>query len=461
MASIETRGTKHRVVWRFDGVKQFLTCDSEDIAEQAKELVEGYRGRVSRDKIEAILFGDSEESDDVPTLAAWAPVWLASKTRIGPRGRRDYGRQLKNEILPVLGEKRLDEIRATDIGLFLNGLRRRPGKKPLAPATVTRFYSLIHGILAAAVREGHIPENPAELTDFVRDQIADDDTGEEDRVYLTPEDFEVLLGAFKPDDRPFVEVAAGTGARWGEITALMVKHLAARPRDGARKLRVWQAWKLAEDGSWYLGTTKGRQRRAIGIDDDLDRLLCLQAVVFDGRMWHLRGDDELLFTAPEGGRLVHSNYLHRVWEPAVIRASRCEKHPPAPQASRILDATGRCGEHGGRLTRADKPCLGKLVPGWDRCRDHMGPLPDTVSQCDCRGIIHARPTPHDLRHTHAAWLFADSKVSPLAISRRLGHANLSTTSEIYGGLAPSAEEAAVDAVAEAMGRLPRPTASTD
>ncbi|MEK8108697.1 tyrosine-type recombinase/integrase [Micromonospora sp. M12] len=61
-------------------------------------------------------------------------------------------------------------------------------------------------------------------------------------------------------------------------------------------------------------------------------------------------------------------------------------------------------------------------------------------------MLRRRPTPHDLRHTHAAWLFSDRRMTPLAISRRLGHAQLSTTSEIYGDLMPEAEEAAVDAL---------------
>ncbi|MFI5844339.1 hypothetical protein ACIA8K_32050 [Catenuloplanes sp. NPDC051500] len=42
-------------------------------------------------------------------------------------------------------------------------------------------------------------------------------------------------------------------------------------------------------------------------------------------------------------------------------------------------------------------------------------------------------------------------MAPLAVSRRLGHASLQTTSEIYGGLMPSVEEAAVSAITVAMG----------
>ena len=49
---------------------------------------------------------------------------------------------------------------------------------------------------------------------------------------------------------------------------------------------------------------------------------------------------------------------------------------------------------------------------------------------------------HDLRHTHATILLADGEMVN-AVSQRLGHANVSTTLEIYGHVLPKkAEETA-------------------
>jgi integrase len=59
---------------------------------------------------------------------------------------------------------------------------------------------------------------------------------------------------------------------------------------------------------------------------------------------------------------------------------------------------------------------------------------------------------HDLRHTHAAWLI--SKGKPLtAIQRRLGHASIAVTSDLYGHLLPEVDESIVAAIEEALAHI--------
>lgn len=56
---------------------------------------------------------------------------------------------------------------------------------------------------------------------------------------------------------------------------------------------------------------------------------------------------------------------------------------------------------------------------------------------------------HDLRHTHIAWLISDGH--PLtAISRRVGHASISVTSDRYGHLLPQVDEGILDTVDRAL-----------
>ncbi|RAV17552.1 hypothetical protein DQP57_00575 [Mycobacterium colombiense] len=52
---------------------------------------------------------------------------------------------------------------------------------------------------------------------------------------------------------------------------------------------------------------------------------------------------------------------------------------------------------------------------------------------------HRRPTIHDLRHSHASWLF-DKGLPPHAIQERLGHSDVTTTLSIYGHSAADVEE---------------------
>jgi integrase len=59
---------------------------------------------------------------------------------------------------------------------------------------------------------------------------------------------------------------------------------------------------------------------------------------------------------------------------------------------------------------------------------------------------------HKLRHLHAS-LALGAGVDILTVSRRLGHANVKTTFDVYGHLLPGADGAAADAVEAALGPL--------
>lgn len=95
-----------------------------------------------------------------------------------------------------------------------------------------------------------------------------------------------------------------------------------------------------------------------------------------------RPSSDLLFTTPKGERIVHKLYWHHYWVPAVKAAQ-------------------------------------------------------------LRGL-RKDPRIHDLRHTHASWLIQDG-VPIFTISRRLGHASIKTTEQVYGHLMPEALQVGADA----------------
>lgn len=440
MASIEQRGTAYRVVWRRDGKKEYATLPALEYAEEAKRIVEAHRGSITAERV-YIDMGVIEESDapssGAPTLREWCEEWLPSRTRITPGTMAGYQQQLRDHIYPTFGDMPMDRITPLSIGQWIGRMREADAKN----TTITRYYSLLHGALEAAVRHRHITDNPCRLTDFVRDQVPDDDTGEHRPVYLTPAEFRILRRAFAPRWWPLLDFLVGTGARWSEATALAVEHIVAPTSRSGPKVRIWRAWKRYGDKpGLYLGTTKGRTRREIGIDQEL----------YETLLWLIGHQPKgtLVFRTSTGSALEYGNAYKQVWRPALIRARRCALHPPQDQGEQREGARGRCRDYGG--TRADgQECGARVVPGHTRCKDHLGPLPDAVSDCDCPDVLRSEPSWHDLRHTHAAWLFSDPNVTPLAISRRLGHAQLATTSEIYGDLMPEAEDAVVAAISAA------------
>lgn len=68
-----------------------------------------------------------------------------------------------------------------------------------------------------------------------------------------------------------------------------------------------------------------------------------------------------------------------------------------------------------------------------------------VLAAQARGLTKT-PRIHDLRHTHASWLIQDGVMSLFAISRRLGHASVRTTEQVYGHLMPQALQDGADAI---------------
>ena len=189
-------------------------------------------------------------------------------------------------------------------------------------------------------------------------------------------------------DRMLLEVAVGTGLRWGEITALQVRDLTL---DGPEPcLRVRRAWKRnppptsefhrPDTGPSYLGPPKTRKSR---------RRVTLAAVLVDllRELSAGKAPGELVFCALMGGELRSATWYEDRWKPAI----------------KLANARG----------------------------------------------LRVSPRVHDLRHTHAAWLISAGVPLPV-IQQRLGHESITTTVDVYGGLLPQAHAAADAAINAAL-----------
>jgi integrase len=119
--------------------------------------------------------------------------------------------------------------------------------------------------------------------------------------FLTPAELEALAGACD-DDLP-VRVLAMTGIRFGELTALRVGRVDLL----RRRLHIEES--ASEVGGRLVWSTpKSHAARAVPLPRSLvDRLAERCAG---------RAEDELVFTAPEGGPLRLGNWRRRVFDPA-------------------------------------------------------------------------------------------------------------------------------------------------
>lgn len=298
MASIRKRVTgsgqpRYQVRWIQDGRAEAATLPT-------REAAKTFRG-----KVEAA--GDRWPDDttpDVPTVRGYVPRFFDQLTGVTTRTRHDYKRDLDAHILPTFGELQLDRIDRATVGRWIRALEQRD--KPFAPKTIANLHGLLSAVLAAAVDDKLIAGNPAYGTRLPAGR-------KEEACFLTPQEFGLVRTAIpRDDDRAIATTLAGTGMRWGEVSALEVRHvdlLAATPR-----LSVVQAWKRQPDSTYVLGPPKTpRSRRTITIDPE----------VVDALLPHLAGKQsgELVFPGRDGKRYRHANF-YRVWQPAVAKARK-------------------------------------------------------------------------------------------------------------------------------------------
>jgi integrase len=92
---------------------------------------------------------------------------------------------------------------------------------------------------------------------------------------------------------------------------------------------------------------------------------------------------------------------------------------------------------------------GILNPSGNWHKNHWSKV---IARAKAAGIF-TQATPHKFRHSHATSLLG-ANVSLDTVSKRLGHASSSTTSDLYGHLAPEADKAAVGIIDDLIGEEP-------
>src|SRR4051812_27167031 len=114
------------------------------VAARAEVIVKKHRGEnVRRERV---------------SVAEFAPRWLASKTRIAPGTRGLYESNLNKHTLPVLGRKRISDVRVDDVADLIADLL-----EDLKPNTVRNVIVPLSGMFRHAVRKGLMPTNPISL----------------------------------------------------------------------------------------------------------------------------------------------------------------------------------------------------------------------------------------------------------------------------------------------------------
>ena len=174
----------------------------------------------------------------------------------------------------------------------------------MSPSRIRQAYRLLSQMLAAAEMDGLLAITPCRGIRLPR-------TPEHEPHVLTPEQVERLVSEMRPPYDLFVLVLAYTGLRFGEVAGLRSRYVDTFGN------RLLVAGSLSEAaGMVTMEEPKSHQHRAVTmpaflserLDDHLAR----------HREWS--GPEVLVFVSPQGLPVRHSNFLHRIWTPAVAAA---------------------------------------------------------------------------------------------------------------------------------------------
>ncbi|MDH6138427.1 integrase [Kitasatospora sp. GP30] len=235
-------------------------------------------------------------------LAEIAEAWIASKVDLRRSSRARYRGVLDLHVIPRWGTTAVADVQHEDIVTWLGNIMADSvaAGSPLSAATIRKIWVVIKGVLGFAVRTKKIAHNPAIGVPLPRYTPAE-------HIYLTDVQVEALAEACA-EYRPLILFLAYTGVRWGEATAVQIKHVDLK----TRRVRIAQAWG-SDKGKLYLeDSPKNHERRSVPIPAFLVKELAL--VIAE------RDPEEYLFTAPRGGVLMYRNFMRRHFKGALVTA---------------------------------------------------------------------------------------------------------------------------------------------
>jgi len=237
------------------------------------KTVHGTKSEAQKALRDLLHAGDTGEhvAPDKMTLGQWIEHWVSigcpgnkRRKQVGQRSLEGYEQLLRRHVVPVLGDRPLQQIEPSEIDKLYVALNDK-----LSARTAHHVHTVLGACVGAAHRTGRLARNP-----MLRLAKVPSPCEADHGMVLEEEQLLALIRGFKGSALfPIVAVAAFTGARRNEILALRWDDLDA----AKRTLRIERA---VEDTDTYGLRIKDpkteRGKRTIGIDVDLLALLVAQ-----------------------------------------------------------------------------------------------------------------------------------------------------------------------------------------
>lgn len=145
-------------------------------------------------------------------LSLFVPKWISSKVDVKNtiRTKEAYLCDLKNHILPLLGNKGIGHISEENTGELIKSMK----DKGLSNRTINKVLIVLKTILNDAVKWKYLPQSPIHAYPELKEQERAD-------FFLSKMQIDqLLLAAHKHDIEALLIVALNTGMRVGEILGL-------------------------------------------------------------------------------------------------------------------------------------------------------------------------------------------------------------------------------------------------
>ena len=296
-------GITYYVTWREPGATKESTLtirDDKNEAELNKRLLDA-----NGDSYEAAQRAVENANMGGPTVTEYMRYHVSMLTRASKEQKHRYERSIKNHFESNIGKIPLKAVTEDDVTRWINYMQNKTYKgKPYTVNTIGKHHALLSAAMKRAHNRGEIKVNPC-----LNIVLPDDDRIEEPmRLMTVQESYDVVM-AHPPRYRQFMATLRATGARFGEVTALVGKdfHL----NDPQPWVRIEKAWKRDNNNRFYVGPPKTKKaRRNVSLPPSL--------VEYIRPLVEKAGRNDLVFVTSYGGPIRHSTFWE-FWDKALTR----------------------------------------------------------------------------------------------------------------------------------------------
>ena len=197
------------------------------------------------------------------TIGDLGDVWVGNQSHLKPSSFKNIESAWRVHIKPVWGNRRLGEIRHSDVQAWATKFAANDGK-PRSASVVIAAYGVLAGILDIAVLDRRIASNPARGVKMPRKV-------RKKRNYLTSAQVELLAKHaydISPEYATVVYLLSYTGLRWGEAIGLRVSSL-----DMLRRRMQVEENAVLVNSKIEVGTPKTHENRSVSFPKFLSQRL--------------------------------------------------------------------------------------------------------------------------------------------------------------------------------------------